>query len=268
MNKERYACSGSHGFIGEHLVERLTQENDEQLPPIRIARSGYIPRMVDGVFYLAAYGNLNGQVDSSQTYEVNLNRVVDALRNVPDRENSFFIYVSTSSVDLPHQTFYSASKRAAEEFLDIYSNKFDFPVAIARPYSVTGPREQEMHLIPKLINSCMTGEEMPFVGEPMHDFIDVRDFVDSLLVIRDNIQDLRGKVFSVGSGMMVSNETVKDMVEEVTGKQANLKRVESMRSYDTTDWVADTTEIDALGWEPKYNLIQTITDMVNEYEKV
>ncbi len=266
MKEIKYAVSGSHGFIGEHLVSRLGEEH-----VTRLSRQGFSRYDVDGVFDLAAFGNSSGHTekDVTEIYTANLLRVVELSRHLLTKESQskFLIYISTSSVTLPHQTYYSASKKATEEFLQIYARENNYPVAIVRPYSVTGPGEQAEHLIPKLIHSCMTGEEMPFVGEPVHDFIDVRDFVDALLVIRGDMETSRGDMFSIGRGVQYTNEQVKDIVESVTGKPANLKRIDSMRSYDVNNWVADTYRIKELGWRPKYTLGQSITDMVNEYEK-
>jgi len=255
MKERQIGVTGSHGFVGEHLCSSL--DNCE-----RLGRTGFMPKL-HGVIDLATYGNIWNQKDRIKTYEANLMRIVGSSANFP--RTDWLMFVSTSSVTLPQQTYYSASKKAAEEFLQIYSEQNDYPVAIVRPYSVIGPGEQEEHLIPKLIHSCTTGEEMPFVGEPVHDFIDVRDFVDALLTIKDNIRQCRGDIFHVGSSIQHTNEEVKDIVETITGKETNLKRLDSMRSYDTDSWVADTTDIKNLGWEPKYTLEQTISDMVIDH---
>jgi len=71
-----------------------------------------------------------------------------------------------------------------------------------------------------------------------------------------------GESYEIGTGKMYSNQEVREIVEEVTGKKANVRLVDSMRTYDTSHWVADTRAMDDLGWQAKKGLFQTITEMV------
>jgi len=250
---ERIAISGSHGFVGEYLTSKFNEES-----VLRMGRSGFIPPGIDVVFSLASFGNMYGQTDVHGIYRANLMRVMAEMDHVGVAR---YIYVSTSSVILPVQTAYSASKKAAEEFLKISDKK----VATVRPFTVVGVGEQKEHLIPKLIDSCLYGTEMPFISEPVHDFLDVEDFVDALLIVKDKAQ-FKGEIYEVGTGTQTSNQEVRLLVEDITGNKANIRPVESMRSYDTTDWVSNNERIYSLGWEPKRNMRQTISEMV-DYEK-
>ena len=133
------------------------------------------------------------------------------------------------------------------------------PYLIVRPSSVTGVGEQSQHLIPTLIRSCIDGEEMPFVGEPKHDFIDIDDFCNGLVtLIKEGVYN---QTVNISSGIQYSNEDVKKMVEVVTGKKANIKRVKSMRKYDTDKWIVKP---DIKGIKP---LIISIQQMVDEYTR-
>ena len=253
MERLRSAISGSHGFVGEHLCNRLDQFSVEY---IRLDRSGNIPNDIGMIYDLAGYGNIAGQTEALKIYNANLMRVINTTETMGDAK---LLYVSTSSVLLPVQTHYSASKKATEEFLKLSGKRY----AIARPYSVTGVGEQSVHLIPKLIDSCLNGTEMPFVAEPVHDFIDVWDFVNALILIGMEGK-LAGEVYDIGSGHQVRNEDVKDMVEQATGKKANVKYIDSMRTYDTKEWRADNRLIRSLGWKPLKTLYESIQDMVYE----
>lgn len=252
MMKETTAISGSHGFLGEALTKKLEQSGQEVL---RLDRSGIISADIGLVFDLAAYGNMADQTDVREIYRANLMRVINMVE-----EGCFerLIYISTSSVSLPNQTPYSLSKKAAEEYLQWSREK----VAIARPLTPVGVGEQKEHLIPKLIQSCLYGIEIPFVADPVHDFIDIDDFVDALLTIKDKGL-FEGEIYEIGSGKQVSNDEVRLLVEETTGKRANVRPVESMRSYDTKEWRANNERICSLGWEPRISLKTTIQRMID-----
>src|SRR3990167_3575627 len=155
MSSERYAISGSHGFLGEYLMARIPEAK-------RMGRGGFVPVNTDVIFNLAAYGNLTGQEDIKSIYQANLIAVINAVESLG--ANQKFVFVSTSSVNLPVQTYYSASKKAAEEALKISGAN----IAIVRPASVTGKGEQSIHLIPRLIDSCLNGTFVPFVPGPTH----------------------------------------------------------------------------------------------------
>ena len=261
--KEKIAISGQSGFIGSHLSGRLTNY-------IRLGRDGYVPGFVDfdpvvAVFDLAAWGNLASQNTGPITenvkncYQANLIRVVEEISNLRGSSQKF-IYTSTSSVTLPKQTPYSISKKATEDYLK-YASTLGYKIAIVRPYTIVGIGEPKEHLIPKLIDSCLNGTEMPFVPDPCHDFLDVEDFVDALLLIEKK-GEFKGEIYEIGGGEQVSNNTVRQMVEEVTEKKANLKYVDNLRSYDTKSWKANLERISTLDWKPKKNLMQTIKEMV------
>ena len=256
--------TGSHGFIASHLIEKLGEEN-----VIRLNREGFVPEKLEGIIDLAAFGNLSGhKSDPRETYLANLSRIIELTHQI-NRTNTFeyLIYISTSSVQLPHQTYYSASKKACEEFLKVFSRDNDFPVAIIRPFTIIGIGEHEEHLIPTLIRSALTDESMPFVSKPHHDFLDVRDFVEAIIKVRDNIKDMRGEVFEVGSGISLSNLEIKNRVEKLTDTKIKVNEVESMRKYDTTEWISNNEKIARLGWKPKYDNIDTLTEMINDYAR-
>jgi nucleoside-diphosphate-sugar epimerase len=223
----------------------------------------WMPREAyDRFFFCSGYGNMVEHDNTMAIWKANMLDLLFVLDRSPKNFNSF-VYISTSSVKRPKQTIYSRSKKAGEEVCLSYMDKYQLPIAIIRPLSVTGRFEQENHLIPKLIDSCLNGTRMDFVPHPRHDFIDVSDFVDAVMMISD--LHARG-VFEVGRGVSYSNQEVLEIVEKVTGKKANINIVQSLRPYDTKDddWVCTNKKVFEMGWEPKKSLELSITEMVND----
>ena len=172
------------------------------------------------------------------------------------------MYLSSSSVNLRFQTVYSRAKRAAEEVLLALLETEGFPAIIIRPFSVTGVGEQPAHLIPTLISSCFTGAPVDFVPEPTHDFIDVEDVVDGIMAL---VNKAAHGIFSLGSGKQYSNAEVLEIVESLSGRKANIKIVDSMRPYDTDDWVSTSQDMSDSGWQPSKSLEQSIAEMIDTY---
>lgn len=252
--------TGASGFVGSHLKERFSKSELLTIPHQAIATKT-LPDF-DYFFFLSAYGNMASHTDDGAVLQAN---VVDLTRMILEAsEHCFksFVFISTSSVKLPVQTMYSRTKRAGEEILLSFIEKYKLPICIIRPYSITGVGEQKEHLIPTLIRSCLTGELINFVPYPTHDFIDVEDVVDGLLTLSK--ASARG-IYELGSGVKYTNQEVREIVEKVTGKKANVNIVESVRPYDTDNWVSQNYKARGYGWLPRKNLETSIREMVKAY---
>ena len=186
--------------------------------------------------------------ENDKILQANIIDLIHVLQEAVKHEFKSFVFISTSSVKLKVQTMYSRTKKAAEEILLAFMENYEVPICIVRPLSITGVGEQPQHLIPTLINSCMTGELVNFVPNSVHDFIDVEDVVDGILNLSDN--RARG-IFELGSGIKYTNQEVLKIVEKATGKKANINVVNSLRSYDNMDWVSQNFKARGYGWVPK-----------------
>jgi len=267
------AISGSGGFIGRALklhMEGLGNKVVRIPRPLLLAparlRHLFSEVNPDVIIHAASYGNHYHHYFTHDVIDANISAAYYLMQEAA-HNNARFIYFSSSSVK-PNMrtTLYSASKIAGEEILKAFINQYNMHGMIIRPGTVTGPGEQDHRLIPTLIRSCMQGVAMPFVGYPVHDYVDVRDLCKAVQSVI--ISGARGQVYEVGGRRSYSNEEVKDMVEVATGKTAVLERVESMRSYDTKHWTVDNHAIQALGWRADYHLIDSIEDMVKDEKRL
>lgn len=260
--KETYV-TGARGFLGRHLTSKL--DAFRAVPYEEIDSTNFYP--FDRLFFLSAYGNMAYHTEDGAVVKANVLDIARILSQIDFSKgfDSFhsLIYVSSSSVKLPTQTLYSRSKNAAEQLLLAFAEKYNAPICIVRPFSITGVGEQPEHLIPKLIRSCLEGEVMDFVEEPVHDFIDVEDVVSGILALSKNRQ--KG-IFELGTGVATSNLEVLHTVEQVTGKKANVRRVKNMRTYDYTDWFSVNFKARSYGWMPKKTLKDSVTEMVEAYK--
>lgn len=256
--------TGANGFIGKHLVKKLTNEDiDLTAIPHEYIQTAKI-QPFQFFYFLSSYGNLYNQKDDKEIYKANLEDVESVLEKIKQLKIHSFIYLSTSSVKLRTQTMYSRAKRAAEELLLSYMEKYDLPICIIRPYTVIGVGEHEQHLIPTLIDAAFKGKLVNFVSMPVHDYIDVDDFVNGVWSLSQH--KARG-IFELGTGKQHSNLEILQLVEAITGKRVKVNYVDSMRSYDTPMWVSTNFKARGYGWLPQKTLSQTILEMVEDYKK-
>lgn len=253
--------SGSSGFLGKHLVKAFNQPittiSHERLDVTTL-------QPFEHFFFLSSYGNLWHQQDIEETINANLLDLIHIIKQASKFPFKSFIYISSSSVKLDYHTPYSRMKKAAEEVLLMYMEQYNLPICILRPFSITGVGEQKEHLIPSLIESCLTGKQMNFVPDATHDFIDVQDVVDAILNFSK--RGLKG-IFELGNGKCYSNQEVLEIVEKVTRKKANVNFVNSLRPYDNKDWFSTNYKARSWGWYPQVALKDSIKQMVKEYDK-
>ena len=247
--------TGGNGFLGSNLVKQLSKA--QAIPHAQLYKTDV--GNASSFYFLSSYGNLVNQKDEKKIIKANISDLVFVLNQINWRQIRSFVFISTSSVKLRTQTFYSRTKRAAEEILLAFMEKYNAPIAIVRPFSITGVGEQPSHLIPKLINSCLTGAYMPFVESPVHDYISVDDVIEGIKTLSS--YHAKG-IFEFGTGIQFSNKQVKEIVENATGKKAIIMKIMNMRTYDTDDWVSKNFKMRRYDWEPKKQLPEIIKEMV------
>jgi len=254
--------TGASGFVGSHLVKALSEKTVICIPHNRIMEIRLQP--FDSLYFLSTYGNMYFHDDDRQILQANIIDLIYLLLEAKYCGFKSFVYISTSSVELSVQTMYSRAKKAAEEILLAFIEKYNLPICIIRPFSITGVGEQKGHLIPTLIRACFNDEIMDFIPAPRHDFIDVSDVISGIL--RLSTFKVSG-IFELGNGFSVSNEEVLRLVEEVTGRKANINLVDNLRSYDNNDWYSRDNKVRTYGWIPRISLKDSIKAMVDDYVK-
>lgn len=256
--------TGANGFIGRKLFWALEEDGRSVSAIPHEAIDVIHLNPFEHFYFLSSFGNMAFHSDTNKIIKANVGDLIHILKQINFEDGmKSFVYFSSSSVKRKIQTMYSRCKKASEEILLSYIEKYDAPICIVRPLSVTGVGDQPEHLIPTLIRSCLEGEEMPFVAEASHDYIDVDDVVSGVMAL----SKLHAKgVFELGTGVARSNSEVKDVVEKVTGKKAHIKLVSNMRSYDSSEWTSTNFRARQYGWAPKKPFEQTVKEMVEAYK--
>ena len=263
------AISGSNGFIGQHLMKRLKQAEINPVPilrnylfDIKLLNQFLYEKKIDYIIHLAAYGNHYNQQEDFKTIFSNIMGLANLLEASKGIEYKGFINFSSSSAGLSYETLYSATKGSGERIAKAFVNKYDKPIVSVRPFTVIGKGDNPDHLISKLINSCIEGNHIQFIPHPVHDYIGVSDFCDAILLIMEQINELKGETIDIGTGTQTSNQEILEIVESLTDKPANVNIVEEMRTYDTDKWVANPSRIIQLGWRQNQTIRQIIKEII------
>lgn len=268
----KYLLSGSNGFIGRRLGAVLLDLGYQvrSIPRDLLYEEWNLTSYLeseqpDVMVHLAAYGNHSDQKSLVEAVDANIMntvRLLEASKNIP---YTAFINISTSSVHLPVQTYYSATKKATEHICEVFAREYDKPVVTVRPYSVFGEGERENRLIPTIIKSAKHGLPLTLVEEPKHDWIYIDDFVAGVLKVIERAQDLSAQAVDIGNGKEYSNKQVLTELERIHGSKILYDRVASMRVYDADSWVCDTQVIEYLGYKQHYSFSEALKRTYDSY---
>jgi nucleoside-diphosphate-sugar epimerase len=250
--------TGSSGFLGTHLVDALQKRGDEvvKIPhkflddPLELEVLCLFEEPFDYIFHLAAYGNMIHQQEMTKIFMANLWGTFDLLKATKDIPYKAFINISTSSVNLPHQTMYSVTKRGAEELCKAFVNEYAKPIVSIRPFSIYGPGEASHRFIPTVFRSCMNGEPMTLSPDGVHDWTYIDDMVKTMIGAAEAVA--MSEIFDTiecGTGVATTNRQVVDLIEKITGKKANITGVGIPRAFDRGDWKAEDVNKDFIQLE-------------------
>jgi len=214
----KYVVTGSHGFIGSHLVGKLGEGNcwcmDWKIGRDAARPSDYPKEggQVDAIFHLAGY--IHDGYPPNDILANNTSSTITVLEEAR-RLKAKVIFVSTAGVyaDLPGPqredgvldctaSTYATSKRVGEELCQLYSRRYGVAAVALRIFNVYGPRGNSVinkwhELIQRREGVLVNGN-----GENERDYVHVNDAVDALVSARDYLgKDHSYDVFNVGTGV-------------------------------------------------------------------
>lgn len=205
---------------------------------LRTAELGHVVEGCEVIFHEAAMAGLMKSWSDFDLYAtcnmIATKRLLEAAR---DAKVPQVIHISTSSVygkeatgpeDSPLTPFspYGITKVAAENLCRAFEANFGVPVTILRYFSVYGPRQRPDMAYNILIRNLFKGESFTMYGdgEQTRSNTFVADCVNATILAYEKHSVALGHVFNVGGGEIVTLNQVVRMLEEITGKKANIQR--------------------------------------------
>ncbi|QSO47525.1 NAD-dependent epimerase/dehydratase family protein [Alicyclobacillus mengziensis] len=272
----RILVTGASGFIGKHLVRRLTREGHAVVEfsskdgdiSERDALSGY--DNVEHVFHLAAKTFVPESWSNPHDYfRINILGMVTVLefcRRIGASLTLLSTYVYGEPQYLPvneeHPLVaaspYHQSKIMAEELAEFYSKQFNVKTTVLRIFNVYGQGQSSHFLIPKIYAQVVddTVREVSVMDlEPRRDYVYIDDVTSAMLATLNPNELYR--VYNVGSGAAASVRDVIETIFEVTGIQKPIHSANLVRKSEVSVCVADTSRIrKELSFVPLYTLYQ------------
>jgi nucleoside-diphosphate-sugar epimerase len=276
----RVLVTGAGGFVGRHLVERLSREGARVLPLTRarcdLTDRRAVDRFVraadpDAVLHLAAARQADDAQQRLSTAAVNTLSglwIVEALgarcRTVVRLGSSTEYAESPRPMDestpLCPRGWFGATKAAGSLLLEAAARERGLPVSVLRAFQVYGPGDKPQRFVPVVLDAARRGSTLPLTQPGRRrDWVWVGDVVEACL--RAAVQADRGeaphaRTFNIGTGVQTANEELVRLAERTSGRRiATQVGAHPGRHWDTADWVCDTSKARReLGWEPTVEL--------------
>lgn len=230
--------TGSHGFIGSHLVNHLLSNNhslncwDKEITQDinKFTTKTLLSEKTDVIIHLAAHAGVRESFERPNEYwennVVNTKRIFDEAQ----KTNTRVIYASSSSCLEWHNNPYAMTKYVTEFIAPENSVGLRFS-------TVWGQGARESMLVSKIKN-----RRLEYATTHQRDFIHISDVITAIQTIIDH-PDEKG-IFEVGFGRTVGV----DQLVAYNGIDVPIKEGEP---YEIQNNCLPSHRLRSLGWQPK-----------------
>ena len=231
----------------------------------------------DVIVNAAAHGAYAHQQDLSRMLAVNVAAVSHLVDCALQRECALLHLGSSSEYGLqddapaehervaPNST-YAITKAAASHLVCDAVERFGLRAVVLRLYSVYGPWEEPIRLMPVLACYASTGRLPPTLVDPdvSRDFVHIKDVVSAATAwILNPVAVPEPAILNIASGVQTSLGELIAVAREALGIEEEPQwGTMERRRWDTAQWVGDPTRAKALvGWEAKVRLREGLIDL-------
>ncbi len=159
------------------------------------------------------------------------------------------------------QSPYSASKIAADKFVESYNLSFGLPTVTLRPFNTYGPRQSARAVIPTVISQLASGKREISLGAvtPTRDFTFVLDTAAAFrAVLEAPLDQVVGRTFNAGSGNEIAVGDLARLIGELMGIEVEIRTDEQRLRPENSEvdrLFSDSTAISsAASWKPSHTL--------------
>ena len=305
----RVLVTGATGFIASHLIPKLVERGHEVYALQRYVAGRYVlggcpatdcfcdlrdyfavrktiaELQADAVVHLGALTAVAYSYDHPQeVFRINtlgaINLAEACLREVPSFKR--FLFAGTSeeygcqtefpikeTAELRANSPYSASKIAADKYLQYLRDAYDFPVTILRNFNTYG-RKRDAHFVVERVLTQLLNSNVVRLGDvtAVRDFMYVDDHVNAYLTCLENEKAVGG-VFNFCTGRGVSIRELVDMIATILNVEATIiPSTIPQRPLDMRVLIGDNSKAkEVLGWEPKFTLEQGLELTIRYWQK-
>lgn len=165
---------------------------------------------------------------------------------------------------------YSATKAAAEMICHAYQKSFHIPIVITRCNNAVSKYQNDEKLIPRAVQSIMSGKRVPIHGEgkSKRTFIHAYDIADALYLILQ--KGKVGEIYNIGTDdEFTVMEVVTKIVQKLKPGESVLDHIEyqSDRPFQDYRYFIDANVLKSLGWSPKIDFEEALDYVIQHKQR-
>ena len=160
---------------------------------------------------------------------------------------------------------YSASKAAAEIFINSYKYSYKKEIITVRGNNIYGIRQYPEKLIPRCIISLLKNRKIPIHGDGKNErfYLSVQDFARAIILL---IKKKNNGIYNIGSNESYTNiELAKSICKYLDKDPKKFINYVKDRPYNDKRYSVSFSKIRKIGWKPKFNLIKDLPKIVQWY---
>ena len=286
--------TGSTGFIGSHMIERLRVDHEvvELTADLRDHAEVKIQVQLSNpelIVHLAARTEVEKSFYEQTTFsDINYTgtvNLIECAKDLPNLKNFIFAstmevygyqnlenYVSKSEDDgigssvmlafnektIPAPNApYAVAKYGCEKYLEYAGRSFNFPYTIIRQTNSYGRRDNNFFVVEQMIYQMLTKETAEFgYFEPYRNFIYITDLLDAWEAVINNPVQSAGEIFCLGPNNAIRIDRLAEVIADKIGFTGE---IEWNRKRDRPGEImllnsSNHKITNALGWSPKVDL--------------
>ncbi len=282
----RIAVTGSEGFIGTNLNNKLRQEYkfsvlklDSKLGfDLCVEKTLSSIEPFEVLVHLAALSFVpDAFKNPSRFYYTNMVSTLNALE-LCRKHNAKMVFISSFvygnprylPIDENHSISafnpYAQSKIIGESLCEGYNRDFGLSCIILRPFNIYGPEQNDSFLLPSIVKQIKSGERIIKLKDPRpkRDFVHVEDVVNAIYLSIKKLTETSSSFeqYNVASGVSCSVLELTEIIKKVDSRYENLVfefDSSQVRKNEVLETRGSYKKIfNDLNWEPKIPLEQGI----------
>jgi UDP-glucose 4-epimerase len=273
--------TGSNGFVGRALCDRLKKQNIsflelssfdinlcniEELNEIDFSDISVIIHTAAKTYVPDSWVNPELFLKNNIVSSVNILKKCREFK-IPLIYISAFVYDSFGELPFketsPLKGFnpYALSKKIIEEVCEFYSSEFNIPINVLRPFNIYGSGQNKHFLIPSILTQYLKKGEITVDSlNTKRDYIHIDDFVDACLCALNCFNKFQ--IFNIGSGKSHGIVDIINILEAVDNCDVKLTNNNISRKNEVLDVISDSgLAYKLLGWKPKISFDEGVKEI-------
>ncbi len=167
---------------------------------------------------------------------------------------------------------YSATKAAADMLCVSYFNTYQLPIIITRTENNFGEYQHPQKALPKFVKYALENRKLPVYGDGEHRrmWLYVLDHCSAIhhLLTHSKVSE----IYHIAGEQELTNNQLANKILNIMGKEnKDGNMIEYINDHNIRPghdrrYALNTQKLKATGWEPKYKLDETLTNVVEWYK--